>query len=84
MSIANVRQHWRFLVKVVLIFLTVIVIGPMILFGIGSFLYGITSPLGPGNIVIVGIAMAMVTLGWLFFVLWLGNRGADNSGECDR
>ena len=81
MSLENVRHHWKSLLKIVLIFLTVIVVGPIVFLGIGGMLFSVTEGLGSGRIVVVGLGMSLIALGWLFFVLWIANRGAESTEE---
>jgi hypothetical protein len=78
-SLAAAREHWRYLLKIFLIFAAVVVVGPFALFALiyGSMLAADRLGVGGGGMVLfVGLIFIGVCFVWLFAVLAIGNRRA--------
>ena len=74
MSLANVRKHWRFLAVVLLIFMLVAAAGPLLFYGLGPLVSAIIDRFGSRSMPIMAMIFGVFTLGWLFFVLWAGDK----------
>jgi hypothetical protein len=85
-SLAAAREHWRFLLKTLLIFVGVVVVGPLALYALIAGSLAVGGSLGFGadeTVVFVGCVFVAACLAWLFTVLAIGNRGAAPRGPAD-
>jgi hypothetical protein len=84
-SLANARKHWRFLAAVMAILLVLAAVPPVLIYGVGPLLGALADSFGNEAILAFGVIFAAGSLGWLFFVLWAGDK-ADRAalGEIDR
>jgi hypothetical protein len=85
-SLENARRHWRFLAMMLLVFVALAAAGPLLFYGLPSLLEPMMDRFGSSAVVLLGVVFAAVTLGWLFFVLWVGDRAdhlalGDNEDE---
>ena len=74
MSLAKVKEHWRFLAKALAIFLLVIIGGPVVMTAFFWIVLGsVDLSTGAGLLLGVGAVVTFV-LGWGALVLWFGAR----------
>jgi hypothetical protein len=73
-SLANVRAHWRFLVTLFVLFLALLAAGPLLFYGLPRLLGGVFDRFGSASVLVMGLIFAAAALGWLFFVLWAGDK----------
>jgi hypothetical protein len=74
MTLANVRRHWRFLATVLVILCVLATVPAVLIYGLGPLMATVAERFGDESILVFGLVFAAATLGWLFFVLWAGDK----------
>jgi hypothetical protein len=86
-SLANVQKHWRFLLAVFVIFLAVAAAAPLLFYGLPALMGLLADRFGNGAVLVMAVVFIVAVLGWLFFVLWVGDwvdrrtMGSNAEGE---
>lgn len=83
MSLAKLSEHWRFLVSALVIFLAVVVLGPLIMAAFFWVVFSNADFNSSGGVLAIAGALTLFCLGWWSLFLWLGSRRDRSDGAAD-